>query len=52
LIDANGVLWLASSKRKYIASLNPATGCISEIPLPDKKAKDHFVLTFGDFGDI
>jgi len=52
LVDSNRVLWFVSDRRRYIGSLDPGTGRVAEISMPDKKAKDLQALAFDDAGDI
>lgn len=52
LIDAERILWFASNRRRYIGALDPSTGRIVEIPMPNSKARDPFELVFDQDGDI
>ena len=52
LIDENRSLWFASNRRRYIGILNPGTGRITEVEMPDRKAKELRSLAFDRNGDV
>ena len=52
LVDENGLIWYASNKRRHIGSLTPSTGRVTELEMPDRKAKGLRSLTFDQNGNI
>lgn len=52
LVDASQNIWFSSSRRRHIGMLDPATGRVSEIEMPDRKAKDPRTLVFDLAGNI
>ena len=52
LVDADRVLWYASSRRRHIGSMNPGTGRTVEYEMPERKARDVRSMAFDQNGDI
>jgi virginiamycin B lyase len=52
LVDQENNLWFASSKKRHIGKLDPSTGRVVLIDMPDRKARMPRSLTFDRNGDI
>ena len=52
LIDGERNLWYASQRRRHVGVLNPGTGRIDQLDMPDRKAKGLRALAFGPAGNI
>lgn len=52
LVDDDRNLWFASNRRRFIGILSPGTGRITEVEMPDRKAKELRSLTFDRNGDV
>lgn len=52
IVGDNGTIWYAGNQARHIGKLDPDTGTIHKIMMPDSKARDPHTLTFDDAGNI
>jgi virginiamycin B lyase len=52
IVDEEGFVWYAGNRAAHIGKLNPKTGEIIKIPMPDPAARDPHTLIFDSKGDI
>lgn len=52
IVDDDGIVWYAGNRAAHIGRLDPATGAIEQIPMPDGTPRDPHTLIFGNNNDI
>lgn len=52
LVADDGFVWYAGNRAHHIGRLDPATGAIERIEMPDRRARDPHTLAFDADGDI
>lgn len=52
IVDKESFIWYAGNRSAHIGKLNPENGAITELPMPDPKARDPHTLIFDHGGNI